>query len=287
MQQMTLGIDVACRAAHQASLADHTGPLRLWSARTFRTTTADLEALWSILPDDVRAHGRDGADAQCLGAARRVVPSPRGRVVLIPSEQSADLRDYYSKHTKSDRLDSRILARVPLLHPEGLRAARGARSRGVAPARHRLRSSLVKRRSAIVARLDALPRAAQPGLARLLRRRPGTKHAASCAPRRRLRRPAPVAAGQAGPPFEVLLAPLPRGVRRGAGRPAARRRRHETLGLWRRELDFGELADDIAVEARLALRSPPRSTRSSSVSPSIFRRSTRTGSWSRPRRRRA
>ncbi|GAB3414164.1 hypothetical protein GCM10027569_34340 [Flindersiella endophytica] len=39
---------------------------------------------------------------------------------MVPPEQSADLRAYYAKHTKSDRLDSRILARLPLLHPEGL-----------------------------------------------------------------------------------------------------------------------------------------------------------------------
>jgi transposase len=42
-------------------------------------------------------------------------------VILVPPEQSADLRDYYNKHTKTDRLDSKVLARLPLLHPEGLR----------------------------------------------------------------------------------------------------------------------------------------------------------------------
>jgi hypothetical protein len=42
------------------------------------------------------------------------------RVVLVPPERSADLRRYYSKHTKNDRLDSHVLARLPLLHPEGL-----------------------------------------------------------------------------------------------------------------------------------------------------------------------
>jgi hypothetical protein len=35
--QLTLGVDVACRAAHQASLADGTGRL-VWSGRRFRTT---------------------------------------------------------------------------------------------------------------------------------------------------------------------------------------------------------------------------------------------------------
>ena len=33
------------------------------------------------------------------------------KVVLVPTTQSADLRDYYSKHTKNDRLDSVVLAR--------------------------------------------------------------------------------------------------------------------------------------------------------------------------------
>ena len=42
-------------------------------------------------------------------------------MIVVPPEQSADLRDYYNKHAKTDRLDSRMLARLPLLHPEGLR----------------------------------------------------------------------------------------------------------------------------------------------------------------------
>jgi hypothetical protein len=32
--------------------------------------------------------------------------------VLVPPERSADLRRYYAKHTKSDRLDSQLLARL-------------------------------------------------------------------------------------------------------------------------------------------------------------------------------
>jgi hypothetical protein len=40
-------------------------------------------------------------------------------VVLVRSEESADLLDYHSKRTKSDRRNSRVLATLPLLHPEG------------------------------------------------------------------------------------------------------------------------------------------------------------------------
>jgi hypothetical protein len=43
-----------------------------------------------------------------------------GRQMLVAPEQSADLRRYYAKHTKNDRLDSLMLSRLPLLHPDGL-----------------------------------------------------------------------------------------------------------------------------------------------------------------------
>src|SRR5499427_6189670 len=151
---MTLGIDVACRAAHQASLADESGRFA-WSGRRFRTTSGDLQQLWDMVP---------------AGAVVTVVMEPtrnawvplaawfrrRGAtVVMVPPEQSADLRDYYSKHAKSDRLDSRMLARLPLLHPDGLRPAEGLGPADAMRRATRLRASLVKRRNVILARLDS------------------------------------------------------------------------------------------------------------------------------------
>ena len=50
-------------------------------------------------------------------------------VVLVPPERAADLRAYYAKHTKTDPLDSRLLARLPLLHPDGSPRGAGARPR--------------------------------------------------------------------------------------------------------------------------------------------------------------
>jgi transposase len=154
MQEMIMGIDVACRAAHQASLADEAGRFA-WSGRKFRTSVADLDRLWESIP---------------AGAALTVVMEPtrnawvplaawfrrRGaRVIMVPPEQSADLREYYSKHAKSDRLDSRMLARLPLLHPEGLRPAEGLGPADAPRRATKLRASLVKRRNAILARLDS------------------------------------------------------------------------------------------------------------------------------------
>ena len=78
MQHLTLGIDIACRAAHQASLADDKGDF-LWSGRRFRSSRHDLEALWTSLPADSGGHGRDGAHPQRLGRPRIVVRAKRGQ----------------------------------------------------------------------------------------------------------------------------------------------------------------------------------------------------------------
>src|ERR1700685_1113311 len=115
MSEVRLGIDVACRADHRASLADERGEF-IWSSWKFRTTTVDLERLCAkIVPD--------GASVTVILEPTRNAWVPlaawlqaRGAtVILVPPEQSADLRDYYNKHTKTDRLDSKVLARVGLI----------------------------------------------------------------------------------------------------------------------------------------------------------------------------
>jgi transposase len=250
VQELTLGIDVACRAAHQASLADETGRFA-WTGRRFRTTTADLGRLWESIPP---------------GAAVTVVMEPtrnawvplaawfrrRGAtVIMVPPEQSADLRDYYSKHAKSDHLDSRMLARLPLLHPDGLHPAEGLGPADAMRRATKLRASLVKRRNVILARLDAYLELLGPAW-----------HAAfggDLASNTALRF---MAAGYADPHATRRLgrARLARFIWRYshghwgeelAGKLLAAAT--ETLALWDDEMDYTELAADIAAEARLAL----------------------------------
>ena len=74
-QTVRLGIDVACRAAHQASLADEAGEL-VWSGPRFETTPAELEALWQQVPAEaevmvVMEPTRVGAAGGLVGRARR------------------------------------------------------------------------------------------------------------------------------------------------------------------------------------------------------------------------
>ena len=250
MGQLTLGIDIACRAAHQASLADPAGRFA-WSGRRFRTTVADLNTLWAQIPA--------GSELTVVMEPTRNAWVPlaawfrrRGaRVILVPPEQSADLRDYYSKHTKSDHLDSRMLARLPLLHPEGLRPAEGLGPADALRRATKLRASLVKRRNAILARLDGYLELLGPAW-----------HAAfggdlaNNTPLRFL------AAGYADPHVvrRLGLARLTRFIWRYShghwGEELAARllaAAAETLQLWDGEMDYTELAGDIAAEARLAL----------------------------------
>ncbi len=102
--KLRLGVDIACRSPHHAACADETGTL-LWSRHRFRTDVADLEALWSRLPveaDQVMVVMEPTRNAWVPLAAwfRR-----RGAVVVIvPSEQSSDLRDFLSKPRSTDVL---------------------------------------------------------------------------------------------------------------------------------------------------------------------------------------
>ncbi len=120
--KIRLGIDVACRAARQASCADEHGVM-LWVGHRFHTDPDELEALWRKLPEgatEVMVVMEPTRNAWVALAAwfRR----HGATVVMVPPEQSADLHAYYNKHAKTDRLDSTMLARLPLLHPEGCTA---------------------------------------------------------------------------------------------------------------------------------------------------------------------
>ena len=120
--KIRLGVDVACRAAHQASLADEQGRF-LFVGHRFRTDPDELDTLWARLPKDaerievVMEPTRNAWVALAAWFRRH-----GATVVMVPPEQSADLRDYYNKHTKTDRLDSKCLPGFPFCTPRGCTA---------------------------------------------------------------------------------------------------------------------------------------------------------------------
>ena len=155
---LRLGIDIACRAAHQVSLADEQGRF-IWTGRRFRTTPQDLDRLWAMLPE-----GTDPTEVLVVMEPTRNAWVPLAAwfrrsgasVVLVPPERSADLRRYYAKHTKSDRLDSQLLARLPMLHPDGLYAEQGLGPGDALKRAAKLHSDPDPPPQSELARLDAL-----------------------------------------------------------------------------------------------------------------------------------
>lgn len=247
-----LGVDIACRAVHQASLADERGEF-VWSGRRFRTSAKDLEALWAMLPAGV-----DPSAVTVVMEPTRNAWVPLAAwfrrqgaaVVMVPPERSADLRAYYAKHAKSDQADSRVLARIGLLHPEGLLTEQGIGPGDPMRRAVKLRSNLVKRRSQIMSRLDALLEIMGPAwIAALSSDMSKTAlqflaHYADPYQVKRLGRTRLArfvyrhSRGQWGPErADQLIAAA-----------------SETLALWGDSLEYPDLAEDIAIEARLALQ---------------------------------
>ncbi len=119
----TIGLDLAITAKHQAVIVDESGnalgpPLRLG------TDPHDLEMLLH------RARRGTTADEPL-----RVVMEPTGSiwipvasffvqrgvtVNLVNTQAVADLRKYYRKHARSDRISARVLARLPWVDPDSL-----------------------------------------------------------------------------------------------------------------------------------------------------------------------
>jgi transposase len=251
MVKIRLGIDVACRAAHQASCTDEAGTF-VFTGRRFTTTVTDLEALWAALPpaDEVLVVMEPTRNAWVPLAAW--LRARGAKVVLVPPEQAADLRDYYNKHTKNDRLDSKILARLPLLHPEGLQLLSDPGPADGLRRAVRRRSALVERRTATYQRIDALLELLGPQWADAL----GTGHYTKAALTVLERTGAdPAALRRLGVKrLAALLVKASRGAWRDDRAEAILAAATTTLDLWAAGgLDFAELAEDLAGEARMAL----------------------------------
>ena len=247
---LVLGIDLACRAAHQASLARPDGTF-VWSGRKFFTTTEDLERIWSAI--DLPA----GAALTVVMEPTRNVWAPvaawfrrRGaRIVMVPTTQSADLRAYYSKHTKNDQLDSKLLARLPLLHPDGLQEQNG--NGPAEPLRRavKVRATLVKRRTAAFARLDSFIELLGPAWFEALGSRFGT---ASLALLVRYADPNTLLRLGAARLTTFLIRHSHGAWREDKAQQLLAAAR-QSLQLWDGDdLDFAELAADITIEAELA-----------------------------------
>lgn len=166
-----LGLDLAITAESRACLTDETG--RLILERRFHIHRGDLEDLYAAVtegmePDDQLVVVMEPTGSSWIAPAA-FFKSKGARVHLVKPEQSADLRDYYAKHVKNDRMDAALLARIPLLHPEGMHEVnlpsgdRATLRRTVAR-----RSRLVEEVSLHRRRIRSLLQWAMPGMSEVL-----------------------------------------------------------------------------------------------------------------------
>ena len=243
----TLGIDLAVRAPHVATLTNDQGEV-IWSRRRFRSHSGDLAALsavtgpaaeLTVVMEPTRsAWVVVAAHFQAIGA----------RVVMVAPEQSSDLRRYYKKHTKNDRLDAFVLSRVPLLHPEGLVEVTGLGPADPLKRAVRRRVRLVGERHACYQRVDAMLDLLGPAYNEVLGTE-GTKTASVILERygnpKSLRR--------LGLSRLTELVARTSGGHLGADYAAEiLRAANEAIELWRSGgLDFDELAWDLAQEIRI------------------------------------
>ena len=163
----TSGLDLAVQAAHKALVLDESGQF-CTPILTIHTRPGDLDQLLAR----ARA-GAPSAEVQLVMEptgmawfpiavyyARQAVP-----VYLVNSQEVADLRRYYKRHAKSDRIDARVLARLPLVNSDKLH--RLVLPSATTFACQRACKQLDRFSSQIVAiknRLQALDRFAWPGL---------------------------------------------------------------------------------------------------------------------------
>jgi hypothetical protein len=87
----------------------------------------------------------------------------------------ADLRRYYKRHAKSDRIDARVLARLPLINPEKLHHLLLADAKALAgPRSCKQWDHLGTQMVAIQNRVQAIDRFAWPGLEEQVKASPFT-----------------------------------------------------------------------------------------------------------------
>ncbi len=159
------------------------------------------------------------------------------------------MRDYYAKHTKTDRLDSRMLARLPLLHPEGLEPLEGLGPAESFKRAVRRRWGLVQRRQSCCQRLDAMVEMLGPAYAEAL----GTGAYSETALVVLERYGDPRALRHLGRQrLASVLRRLSRGHWREAKADELLAAADEAMKLWAAGgLDFAALAADIAAEVRV------------------------------------
>lgn len=163
----TIGIDLSVKGEHKAVVVDEGGRY----VSPVLTCSTEANSLDGLLAEAQRNNGDGQLQAVMEPTGMAWFPVAvylirQGvRVYLVNSQQVADLRRYFKKHAKSDRVDCRVLAKLPLVSDEKLHQLEPASAVGLACQRGcKELDRLVKLRTAIKNRVIAIDRFAWAGL---------------------------------------------------------------------------------------------------------------------------
>jgi len=164
----TIGIDLAVAASHKAVVADEQGQ-RLTPVLRLSTDPADLERLLQRARHGVAADAPLRVVLEPTGLAWLPVASyfvQRGvTVYLVSTQQTSDLRKFYRKHAKSDRISAEVLVRLPWVNPEALHPLHLAEAEAFSGQRWcKQQDHLAELITATQNRVQAWERALWPGL---------------------------------------------------------------------------------------------------------------------------
>ncbi len=163
----TIGIDLSIAGEHKALIADEQGrPVS--PVLQVRSDPASLLHLLELAqagnPDGQLQAVMEPTGMAWLPVAVFLIRQGVA-VYLVNSQQVADLRRYYKKHAKSDRIDVRVLVKLPLVNAENLHRLQLPGAVGLACQRGcKELERLQKQITAAKNRLIALDRFAWPGL---------------------------------------------------------------------------------------------------------------------------
>ncbi len=163
----TVGIDLSARGEHKAVIVDEAG---WFVSPVFRFGTAPdslrrlLEMAQENNPDQHVQAVMEPTGMAWFPVAVFLIQQGV-TIYLVNSQQVADLRKYFKKHAKSDRIDARVLAKLPFVDEEKLHRLELSDAKTLACQRGcKQLERLMKQRIACQNRIIALDRFAWPGL---------------------------------------------------------------------------------------------------------------------------
>lgn len=168
MAEVNIGIDLGIKTRSRAQFRNERGE-KLGSDVVFALTKRDLDSLFARAEEYALGSARIRVVLEATGMVWFVVTlycKLRGyEVVRVKAHKVKDLRKFYARHRKSDRLDSKTLAMMPLVDRDNLAEIYLAPALPAALTRRtRQREHFVERLTAQKNRLASLLDWAFPGL---------------------------------------------------------------------------------------------------------------------------